>query len=271
MKKIISILTAIFVLAAVLTGCGANKSSDAKSTGDDKTIKIGATSNPHAIILEKIKPILEKEGYKLDITVFDDYALLNPSLVNGEIDANFFQHVPYLEEFNKSKNADLVAVQKVHIEPMGIYSKTLKNVTDVKAGSEITIPADPSNGSRALKLLAKAGLITVPDKEVLKVQDITANPKNLKITEVDAKQLPNTLQDVALSVINSNYALEAKLNPVKDSLFTESGDSPYANVIVVQKGHENDAKIKALVKAITTPEVKQFILDEFKGAVVPAF
>lgn len=265
MKKIISILTTIFVIAAVLTGCGAKK------TDNSKVIKIGATSNPHAIILEKIKPILEKEGYTLDITVFDDYVLLNPALVSGELDANFFQHVPYLEEYNKSKNASLVAVQKVHIEPMGIYSKTLKNVNDIKEGSEITIPADPSNGSRALKLLAKAGLITVPDKEVLKVQDVTGNPKNLKITEVEAKQLPNTLQDVALSVINSNYALEAKLNPVTDSLFTESGDSPYANVIAVNKGHENDAKIQALVKAITTPEVKQFILDQFKGAVVPAF
>jgi D-methionine transport system substrate-binding protein len=266
MKKIISILTTIFVIAAVLTGCGAKKTTD-----NSKVIKIGATSNPHAIILEKIKPVLEKEGYTLEITVFDDYALLNPALANGELDANFFQHIPYLDEYNKSKNTNLVAVQKVHIEPMGIYSKTLKNVNDIKAGSEITIPADPSNGSRALKLLAKAGLITVPDKEILKVQDISGNTKNLKITEVEAKQLPNTLQDVALSVINSNYALEAKLNPVTDSLFTESGDSPYANVIAVNKGHENDAKIQALVKAITTPDVKQFILDQFKGAVVPAF
>lgn len=266
MKKIITVLVSIFILGAVLTGCG-----NSKSAGDDKTIRIGATSNPHAIILEKIKPVLEKEGYTLDITVFDDYAQLNPALENGDIDANYFQHIPYLQEYNKSKNTDLVSALKVHIEPMGIYSKTLSNVNDIKEGDEITIPADPSNGSRALKLLAKAGLIEVPESEILKVQDIKSNPKNLKITEVEAKQLPNTIEDVALSVINSNYALEAKLNPTSDSLFTESGDSPYANIIAVKKGHENDEKIKALEKALTTPEMKQFILDEFKGAVVPAF
>lgn len=264
MKKLATLLTTLLVGSALLTGCG-------NSSKNSKTITVGATSNPHAIILEQVKPILAKEGYTLEIKEFDDYALLNPALDKGDIDANYFQHVPYLQEFNKSKGTNLVAVQKVHIEPMGVYSKKIKSIKDVPDGAEITIPADPSNGSRALKLLAKAGLFTVPDKEVLAVGDIKDNPKKLKITEVDAKQLPNTLQDVTLSVINSNYALEAKLNPVKDALFIEDSNSPYANVIAVKKGHENDEKIKALDKAITSPEIKKFIEDKFGGAVVPAF
>ncbi|ADL52375.1 MetQ/NlpA family ABC transporter substrate-binding protein [Clostridium cellulovorans] len=272
MKKWKTLLTA-GLLAVSLTACGTGTSKGEKATENknDKTITVGASANPHALILEKVKPILEKEGYTLEIQIFDDYVLPNTALDGGELDANFFQHEPYLNDFNKKKGTDLVAVQKVHIEPLGIYSKNLKDLKDLKEGVEITIPLDSSNGSRALKLLAKAGLFEVPDKETVSVADITKNTKNFKISEVEAKQLSKTLPDVALSVINSNYALEAGLNPVKDSLFIENSDSPYANIIVVKKGHENDEKIKALNKAITSEEIKKYINDEFKGAVVPAF
>lgn len=269
MKKWRTLLTA-GVLAVSLTACGTSASKSEKAT-EDKTITVGASANPHALILEKVKPILEKDGYTLEIQIFDDYVLPNTALDGGELDANFFQHEPYLNDFNKKKGTDLVSVQKVHIEPLAIYSKSITNIKDIKEGGEITIPLDSSNGSRALKLLAKAGLFKVPDKETVSVADITDNTKKLKVSEVEAKQLSKTLPDVALSVINSNYALEAGLNPVKDSLFIEDSDSPYANIIVVKKGHENDEKIKALNKAITTEEIKKYINDEFKGAVVPAF
>ncbi|MFA9396931.1 MAG: MetQ/NlpA family ABC transporter substrate-binding protein [Clostridiaceae bacterium] len=264
MKKLTAVLTVALLGTSLLVGCG-------KEADNSKVITIGATSNPHAMILEEVKPILEKEGYELDIVEFDDYAIINKALDNSEIDANYFQHEPFLNEYNKSTGSDLVSVQKVHIEPMGIYSKKLKDVNDIENGAEVTIPADASNGSRALKLLEKVGLITLPDAEILTVQDIIDNPKELVITEVDAKQLTNTLQDVSLSVINSNFAMEAKLNPVEDSLFTEDADSPYANIIVVRKENKDDEKIKALTEAITSPEIKAYIEEEFGGSIIPVF
>ena len=263
---------------AVLTvaGCGGSDAKKAeKPAGGDKkvTLKIGATPVPHAEILNFIKPALAKEGVDLQIIEFTDYVKPNMALADKELDANFFQHSPYLEKFAKDRNLPLVSLGKVHIEPMGIYSKKLKDVKAIADGGKVAIPNDPTNGGRALAILAKAGLITMKDGVGVNgtVADVTANPKHLQFVEVEAALLPRSMDDVDLSVINSNFAMEAKLNPVKDSLFTEAKDSPYANIIAIRKGDEKRPELQKLMKALTSPEVKKFIEDKYKGAVVPAF
>ncbi|SMC24409.1 D-methionine transport system substrate-binding protein [Clostridium acidisoli DSM 12555] len=270
MKKYLGVIAVAIVAMLAITGCGANKSTSTSDT-DKKTIIVGASPIPHAEILEKVKPILAKEGYTLKIKVFNDYVQPNKALNDGDIDANFFQHIPYLNTFNKEQKTDLVPTVKVHIEPMGVYSKKIKSLKDLKDGAQIAIPNDATNGSRALQLLEKAGLIKVKKVDLPTVSDITENKKNLKFTELDAAQLPRTLDDVDAAVINANYALQANLNPTKDALYLEAKDSPYANVIAVKKGNENKAYIKALDKAINSPEIKKFIEDKYKGSIVPAF
>ncbi|WP_026882844.1 MetQ/NlpA family ABC transporter substrate-binding protein [Clostridium akagii] len=269
MKKHLGVILLGLVTIFAITGCGASKAST--SSTDKKTIIVGASPIPHAEILEKVKPILAKEGYTLKIQVFTDYIQPNVALNDGEIDANFFQHIPYLNTYNKEHKTDLVSTVKVHIEPMGIYSKKIKSLKELKDGSKIAIPNDASNEARALQLLQKAGLIKVKKVDLPTVSDITENKKNFKITELDAAQLPRTLDDVDISVINANYALQANLNPTKDALFLEAKDSPYANIIAVKKGNENKPYIKALDKAINSPEIKKFIEDKYKGSIVPAF
>ena len=220
---------------------------------------------------EVVKPILEKEGYKLDVKVFNDYVLPNKGLTEKSLDANYFQHVPYLDEYNAKNKTDIVYTAKVHLEPMGVYSNSLKKVSDAKDGATVAVPNDATNESRALKLLAREGLIKVADKDLLTKNDITENPKNIEIKELAAEQLPTALKDVDLAVINSNYALEAKLNPTKDSIAIESTDSPYANILAVRKGDESSEKIKALTKALTSPEVKKYIEEKYNGAIIPSF
>jgi len=277
MKKLLLLVTILVMAVLTVAGCGGSdaKKTDSKSAGGDKkvTLKIGATPVPHAEILNFIKPALAKEGVDLQIVEFTDYVKPNMSLADKELDANFFQHIPYLEKFAKDRNLPLVSLGKVHIEPMGIYSKKLKDVKGIADGGKVAIPNDPTNGGRALALLAKAGLITMKEGVGVNgtVADVTANPKHLKFIEVEAALLPRSMDDVDLSVINSNFAMEAKLNPVKDSLFTEAKDSPYANIIAIRKGDENRPELQKLMKALTSPEVKKFIEDKYKGAVVPAF
>ena len=217
--------------------------------------------------------MLEKEGIDLEIKTFDDYILPNKALENGDIDANYFQHIPYLNKQIADNGYDFVNAGAVHIEPMGVYSKKLKDIKSVPDGAKVAIPNDPTNGGRALNILAKAGLIKLKDGVGISatVGDIVENPKNLKITEAEAAMLPRTLDDVDLAVINSNFAMEAKLNPTKDALFIEPKDSPYANIVAVRKGDENRKEIQALKKALTSPEVKKFIEEKYKGAVIPAF
>lgn len=241
------------------------------SAADDKTITVGATPVPHAEILEVIKPILKKEGYNLKIKVFNDYVVPNTAVNDGELDANYFQHIPYLEKFNKDKGTKLVKTVGVHLEPMGIYSKKIKDLKNLKDGARVSVPNDPTNESRAFDVLATAGLITLKDVPFKTPLDVVKNPKHLKFTELDAAQLPRTLDDVAISVINTNYALNAGLNPTKDALAIESKESPYVNIVVVKKGNENAPKIKALDKAITSESVKEFIKTKYKGAIIPAF
>ena len=273
MNKFLTLATTAVVAGALLfAGCGQDKKEAAPATGG-KVIKVGATPVPHAEILEKVKQILAKEGIELKIVEFTDYVQPNTALSDKELDANFFQHQPYLDKFNGEKKTNLVAAGKVHIEPMGVYSKSIKAIADVKNGAKIAIPNDPSNGSRALLLLQKQGLLKLKDggSVASTKADIVENPKNLDIVELEAAQLPRSLEDVSVAVINTNYALEAKLNPVKDSIAIESSESPYVNILVVRKGDETNANIQKLVKAIQTEEIKKFIADKYQGAVVPAF
>lgn len=272
-RKILTIAISTLFVTTLLAGCGSQSGSTGgdSSKNDKKEIIIGATPKPHEEILQHIKPVLKKEGYDLKIKEFTDYVTPNKALSSGEIDANFFQHIPYLNDYNKKNNTDLVAAAKVHLEPMGLYSKKVKNISQLKNGAEIAIPNDATNGSRALKLLAKQGLIKVKDGELISKVDITENKKNFKITELDAPQLPRVLQDVDAAVINTNYALEAKLNPLKDALAIESKESPYANIIAVRKEDKDKPYVKALIKAANSPEVKKFIQDTYKGSIVPAF
>lgn len=272
MKKILFALCSVLVLALLIAGCGGSetKSEGTKATA---TIKVGATAVPHAEILNFIKPQLEKEGVNMEVIEFSDYVKPNLSLNDKEIDANFFQHIPYLEEFCKERNMPLAILTKVHIEPMGIYSTKFKSLDEMPAGAKVAIPNDPTNGGRALMLLQSANIIKLKDGVTITATpaDIVDNPKNIEIVEIEAALLPRSMNDVDYSVINSNFAMEAQLNTVKDSLFTEPKESPYSNVVVIRKGDENRPELQKLAKVITSPEVKKFIEDKYKGAVVPAF
>ena len=273
MKKTVWALAGLLALGALVAGCSGEKKEAAQSSDKKVVLKVGATPVPHAEILNEIKPLLAKDGIDLQIIEFTDYVKPNLSLNDKEIDANFFQHEPYLKKFAADRKLDLVNLVAVHIEPMGVYSKKLKDIKSVPDGAKVAIPNDPTNGGRALNILAKAGLIKLKDGVGISatVGDIVENTKNLKITEAEAAMLPRTLDDVDLAVINSNFAMEAKLNPTKDALFIEPKDSPYANIVAVRKGDENRKEIQALKKALTSPEVKKFIEEKYKGAVIPAF
>ena len=274
MKKIIALLAAILMLTVLTAGCGDKKAAAPAPAADKKVVlKVGATPVPHAEILKVIQPILAKDGVELKIVEFTDYVRPNVALAEKELDANFFQHLPYLQQFAADRKLDLVSLIAVHIEPMGVYSKKIKTLNEVPNGGIVAIPNDPTNGGRALSILAQAGLIKMKDGVGVKgtVKDVTDNPKKLVFKELEAPQLPRSLDDVALAVINSNYALEAKLNPTKDALFIEKKDSPYANILAIRKGDEKRPELVKLAKALTSPDVKKFIEDKYKGAVVPAF
>lgn len=274
-KRLTAIILSAFVLTStLLVGCGTKSNEGEKTNSSDnkKTIVVGATPVPHAEILnDVVKPILEKEGYKLEVKVFTDYVQPNVALQEGDLDANFFQHVPFLEKFNKENDADLVATVKVHLEPLGLYSHKIKSLDEIKNGDEISVPNDPTNESRALRLLEENGLIKLNDKELVNKFDIIENEKNIKINELDAAQLSRTLDDVTASIINTNFALQADLNPLKDAIIIESKDSPYSNVVVVRNGDQDKAYIKALDDAITSEEVRKYIEEKYKGSIIPSF
>lgn len=265
LKKLLGLTLVGVISSALLVGC----SSGGKE--EDKTIKVGASPTPHAEILEVVKPLLEEKGYNLEVVEFDDYVLPNTSLAEGELDANFFQHIPYLEQMNKEKDLKLTYTAKVHIEPMGVYSEKHDSLDDLKEGAKISVPNDATNEARALQLLAKNGIIEVADKELITAKDITKNPKNIEIVEVDAAQVPSTLQDVDFAVINTNFALNVNLNPTKDALAIESSDSPYANILACREDNKDDEKIKALTEALTSDEVRTFIEEKYQGSIVPTF
>lgn len=276
-KNFIKLLSLTLVSALTLVACsGGNqpKEADKKEQGSqEKTLVVGATPQPHAEILEVVKPLLEKEGIKLEVKVFNDYVIPNTSLEEKELDANFFQHQPYLDEFNEQKGTKIISSVKVHVEPMGIYSSKIKSLDELKQGATISIPNDPTNGGRALLLLEKQGLITLKEGAGLTAtdKDIEKNEKNLKFSLLDAAQLPRTLDDVDLSVINTNYALEAQLDPNKDALAIEDKDSPYANLLATREDLKDDERLKAIEKALNSEEVRKFIEEKYNGAIVPAF
>ena len=269
MKKRISVIAAAAVLAisTLLAGCGTG-------SANDKTIKIGATVTPHSEILEKVKENLASSGYTLDIVIYNDYVLPNTALEDGELDANFFQHGPYLEDFNKENGTHIVSVAPIHFEPMGIYAGKSSSLSDVADGASIAVPNDTTNEARALLLLEANGLIKLKDGAGIAstVIDIDENPYNLKIEELEAAQVPKAIQDVDFAVVNGNYAIEAGLS---DPIAVEASDSlaadTYANIVCVKEGNENSDKTKALVDAILKDNVRDFINSNYKGAVVPVF
>jgi D-methionine transport system substrate-binding protein len=239
----------------------------------DETLTVAATPVPHAEILEFVKPVLAKEGVDLKVKVFTDYIQPNVQVAEKRLDANFFQHQPYLDEFNKAKGTNLVAVAGVHLEPLGAYSSKYKALSELPGGANVVIPNDATNGGRALLLLAKAGLIKLKDSNNIlsTIKDITENPKDLKFRELEAATIPRVLTQVDLALINTNYALEAKLDPSKDALVIEGNDSPYVNILVARPDDKDSDAMKKLVAALHSPEVKAFILEKYKGAVLPAF
>jgi len=266
LKKFI-LIVGIFILSlSLLTACNQNKV-------DENLIRIGVSPKPHREIIELVKEDLEKEGIKLEIIEFTDYIKPNLALAEGELDANFFQHEPYMNEFREEKNIDIVSIGGIHIEPMGLYSSKYNNIDELENGSEIAIPNDPTNGGRALLLLEKHGLIKLKDDVGILAteKDIVENPKNLILTPLEAASLPRILKDVDGAVINGNYALEASLIPTKDAIIIEDKDSPYANIIAIRKGEENQERFIKLMEALRSDKVRAFIEKEYEGGVIPAF
>jgi len=275
MKKFVSILLAISLVAVMLAGCGSSSSSSSGST-DDKTIVVGASPTPHAEILKACEDELKKEGYTLQIKEFTDYVQPNQALTNKEIDANYFQHEPYLKDYNEKNSTDLVSAGAIHYEPMGIFAGKTKSIADLADGATIAVPNDTTNEARALVLLENQGLIKLKSGVGLAAttKDIEENKKNLKIQELEAAQISRSLSDVDLAVINGNYALDAGLK-VSDALAKEEKNSDaaktYANIIAVRKGDENSAKTQALLKALKSDTVKKYIDEKYSGAVVAMF
>ncbi|MFT9497810.1 MetQ/NlpA family ABC transporter substrate-binding protein [Anaerosolibacter sp.] len=275
-KNIFAVIIGLMILSLVFTGCTPSAPAPEKDASQETAavaLKVGATPVPHAELLEFIKPLLKEQGIELEIVEFTDYVNPNLALDSKELDANFFQHVPYMDTFANERGIELVSVGKVHVEPLGLYSKKIKSLDELKDNAVVAIPNDPTNEGRALILLDTAGLIKLKDDAGLEAteKDIVENPKNLVFKPIDAAQLPRTLEDVDASIINTNYALEASLNPVNDSILIEGSDSPYANIVTARPDNQNDEKIKKLVEVLQTEEVKAFIEETYKGAVVPAF
>ena len=296
-RRVTAILLAGLFAAASLTGCGSSsadaeekgadtaKAADAQDTADTagdsssgelETITVGAVPTPHAEILNYVKDDLKEKGYDLKVVEFDDYVLPNKALSDGELDANYFQHQPYLDNYNKENGTDIQSVTSIHFEPFGIYAGKTKSLDDLKDGAAVAVPNDPTNEARALLLLEANGLIEVDDNAGVDatVLDITSNPKNLKFSEIEAAQTARALQDVDIAAINGNYAIQAGLS-VSDALALETKDSlaaqTYANVVAVRKEDVDSDKTKALVEVLHSDKVKKYIEDKFAPAVQPAF
>lgn len=275
MKKVTYLLLALVLAIGTLTACGSSDKESGTKEAAGKTIKVAASATPHAIILEEAKTLLKKQGWDLEIKVFDDYVQPNNVVESGEFDANYFQHIPYLENFNKEKGTHLVNAGGIHYEPFGIYPGTEKKLDELKEGDTIAVPNDTTNEARALLLLQDNGIIKLKDGAGLEatVKDIVENPKNIKIQELEAAQVSRVKDEVAFVVLNGNYALEAGYSVEKDSIAYEKSDSEaaktYVNVIAVKEGNENNEGIKALISVLKSDEIKKFINEKFNGAVVP--
>lgn len=271
MKKTMALLLGAVLLIGALGGCG-------NAGGNDgKTIVVGASTTPHAEILKVAAEIMQQKGYTLTVKEFDDYVLPNVALQNGEIDANYFQHKPHMDDFNQEQKASLVSVAAIHYEPLGLYAGKTKAVADLPDGAQIAVPNDTSNEARALLLLEAQGLIKLKEGAGLSatVKDIAENPKNLKVVEIEAAQLGRSLQDVDMAVINGNYAIKAGLKVGTDALAKEERDSDaaetYANIVAVKSGNEASPAVQALLEALKSEQVKTYINDTYEGAVLPVF
>lgn len=275
-RKTVSIVLAALLSLSAFTGCASSASS---STGDSastglKKIVVGASPTPHAEILKEAAKLLKDKGYELEIKEFSDYILPNTALADQQLDANYFQHEPYLIDFNKKKETNLVSAGAIHYEPFGIYAGKAKSLDDLKDGATVAVPNDTTNEARALLLLQAQGLIKLKDQSDITAtqKDIAENKKNLKFREIEAAQLVRSLPDVDIAIINGNYALQGGLK-IEDALALEESDSlsakSYANIIAVRKGDENREDIKALVEVLKSDEIKTYIKNTFQGAVVP--
>ena len=296
MKRRISVITAAFLAAAALTACGGKteetaaptqaqtaaeesketEAAESKEPAEPKELVVGASPAPHAEILEAARPVLEEKGYSLKIVEYTDYVQPNLALDTGDLDANYFQHFPYLEQFNAERGTKLVSAGAVHYEPFGIYAGKTASLEELADGAKVAVPNDATNEARALLLLEAQGLIKLKEGVGLKAtkMDIVENPKNLELFEVEAAQIPRSLPDVDIAVINGNYAIEAGMK-VTDALAVESSDSEaavtYGNVVAVQEGKENEEGTKALMEALTSDTVKEYMETTYEGAVVPLF
>lgn len=295
MKRRLIVLALALCLVLGLAACGGNNTanngaannstagnntadnaSDSGDTADGKVITVGATPAPHAEILEVAKEVLAEEGYTLDIVEFDDYIMPNDAVEEGELDANYFQHITYMNQFNEDNGYHLVSVGSIHYEPFGLYVGKTASIEELADGAQVAIPNDATNGGRALLLLEQEGLITLKEGAGITatVNDIVDNPKNLEIVELEARLLPDSLKDVDLAVINGNYAIDAGLK-ISDALAIESAEgeaaTAYANVLTVKEGNENDEGVQALLAALESDEVRTFIEETYDGAVVPLF
>lgn len=257
-----------FLLTAIASGLVA-----VAGISNAATLTVAATPVPHGDILRLVEPDLKAQGFDLKIVEFSDFVSPNIALDAGEVDANYYQHGPFLNDAVKTRRLKIASVAPIHILPMAAYSDKIKNVTDLPKGAKVSIPNDPANGGRALLLLQKAGVIKLkPDAGVTATPlDIAENPKRLRFVEVEAAQVPRTIPDVDLAVVNSNYAIGVGLNPLTDSIYLEDKDSPYAVVVASKQGHENDPGVQALVKVLKTQKVKDFMIEKYKGSVVPVW
>ncbi|MGN0799064.1 MAG: MetQ/NlpA family ABC transporter substrate-binding protein [Christensenellales bacterium] len=270
MKKALALVLAALVALALFAGCS-------KSKTDPHTIVVGASVTPHAEILEQVRDLLKAKGFELEIVEFTDYVMPNTALEDGDLDANFFQHKPYLDDFNANNGTHIVSVAAIHYEPFGIYPGKTASMEELADGAQIAIPNDGTNEARALLLLEAQGLIKLREDAGMTATkiDIVENPKNLDIIEIEAAQLPRSLQDVDLAVINGNYAIQGGLSVGKDAIAAEDKDSlaaeTYANIIAVKEGNENTEKTKALIEVLQSETVRSFIEATYDGAVIPKF
>lgn len=278
LKKALALALTGAVIIGAFAGCGAKKDSSSDTKKEEtKKIVIGASPSPHADILKVAKKELKKEGYELEIKEYSDYVQPNTALESGDLDANYFQHKPYLDDFNKKKKTHLVSAGMIHYEPFGIFPGKTKTLKDLKKGATVAVPNDTTNEARALLLLQDQGLIKLKDGAGLTAtkKDIVENKKDLAIKEIEAAQIPRSLKDVDIAVVNGNYALQAGLKVNKDALATEDADSvgakTYGNIVAVKKGNEKLAATKALIKVLKSDTVKKYINDKYDGAVVPLF
>ncbi|WP_298019560.1 MetQ/NlpA family ABC transporter substrate-binding protein [uncultured Dysosmobacter sp.] len=276
MKKKYLALALALVLCLSLAACGGKKDpapAENETPAETVTLNVAASPTPHAEILEQCVPILAEQGIDLQIHEYGDYVIPNTAVEDGDEDANYFQHIPYLDNFNVENGTHLVSMAGVHIEPMAIYAGKTDSLDALADGASVAVPNDVTNEARALLLLESQGLIKLKEGAGLEAtpNDIAENPKNLVFTELEAAMVPTVLTEVDIAVINSNFALQAGLNPVADSLAIESSDSPYVNILVVKEGNEENAAVKALVEALHSDTVRDFITEKYDGAVVPAF